>query len=278
MKWASILFTLSIVCIVDGFVGFTIRKTHFSAPTTHHHGTQNQIHENAIQLQMQRKPYSPYDDDDDGNDERVTTIQKLQVCSYRISLISASFASVIGQLSRLLLASGSGLSAEFIDAVEKHSHDVLVWGIILAALITPPNLGLPNKSDSGEAFLLFVNKLLPGLASFALIIETINLLQSPFGGPIELNNTLDNTTYLFIVAISLREIAFFGALYKVEGILAILLCICSALDLNEFIGFSDLGIENLIALCLFVLSFGKILEPIGDDLRPNKSSFFRDVR
>jgi len=285
MIWISIWLPL-LVCRVEGFValvGKTSKRTvptisqvdHPSACSQHHIHTRG----NLLQ-QMRREPYLP-------DEEMVTFKQKIQVFSYRITLITASSAFIIGQLSKLLLVSSSGVSVESMIALEQNSHLILGWGILFAALIAPPNLGVvtdeKDESDVGDAILLFINKLLPGLASFALIVETLNAIQSnvslgTIGFLSAASDNLDKTTYLFICAICLREIGFFGALYKTEAIFAVTLCICSAFSLNDRIGFSELGLTSLIALCLLVLSFGKIFEPIEDDLRPNKSSFFKDTR
>jgi hypothetical protein len=47
-------------------------------------------------------------------------------------------------------------------------------------------------------------------------------------------------------------------------------------SLNQSIGFSEVALSGGLALSLLVLSVGKILEPLKDDLQPNQSAFFRD--
>ena len=284
MKWISVWLML-LVCRIEAFVALVGRKTGEGIVTTSVQvglpSTCSQIHVRAkrnILQQMQRDPYIPDD---------VTVKQKIQVFLYRITLISASSAFIIGQLSKLLLASSSGVSVESIMAIEQNSHAILAWGILFAALNVPPNLGVitieKEESEVGDAILLFLNELLPGFASFALIVEIVNAIQSNVSlGTMDFFSanldTLDKTTYVFICAICLREIGFFGALYKTEAIITVILCVCSSFSLNDRIGFSELGLTSLIALCLLVLSYGKVFEPIEDDLRPNKSSFFKDTR
>ena len=217
----------------------------------------------------------------------ITIKQKAEVCLYRLTLISASVACASGQLSKLLLGagSGSGLPTETVAALEYNSHAILGWGILFSALLAPPNLDAitddKQENDANNALFLLLNELLPTLASFAIVVEIINTIQlnlsqgtAEFLSPT--SDTLDSTTNLFISLICFREIGFFGASYKAEAILAILFSI--VLSLNDFIGFSELVLNGGLGLFLLVLSFGKIFEPIEDDLKPNQSAFFKDER
>ena len=213
----------------------------------------------------------------------ITLKQKAEVILYRLTLISASAAYATLQLSNLLLASGSGLSTQTISSIEHTSHGIVGWGILFSALLAPPYLGAitdkNEKNDVDNALFLLLNELLPTLASFAIVVEIVNTIQSNLSqGAAEFlsatSATLDSTTNIFICAICLREIGFFGASYKAEAILAILCCV--VLGLNDFIGFSEPVLTSGLALCLMVLSFGKVFEPLKDDFKPNNSAFFKD--
>jgi hypothetical protein len=290
MKPVCILLSL-LLCRVQGFsasvgrkpvakTAFALSPVGYASRSIHSHNP-NIVRSNLgriTSLNLQKVP----DTSDDG---KLTVKQKVEVCLYRIALISASMAYTSGQLSQQLLTAGSGVPAESVAAIEQNAHAILGWGILLAALLAPPNLGSitdqKEENDVDNALFLLLNELLPILASFAIVVEIVNTIQSNLSqGTADFlsgtSDTLDNTTNLFICAICLREIGFFGASYKAEAILAILFC--SILSLNDAIGFSDVALNSAIALCLLVLSFGKVFEPIEDDLRPNESNFFKDSR
>jgi hypothetical protein len=224
-------------------------------------------------------------DPDLSSKDTVTTKNKLEVCLYRLALTSASVAYATSQASKVLLVSGSGLSSETIASMEVNSHAILGWGILLSALFAPPYLGAitdeKKENDVENALFLLLNELLPTLASFAIVVEIINTIQQNLSQNTAnflsaTSDTLDSTTNLFICAICLREIGFFGVSYKAEAVLAIFFCV--ALTLNDSIGFSEPALTAGTAISLLVLSFGKVFEPIEDDLRPNKSAFFKDDR
>eukprot|EP00551_Chaetoceros_affinis_P007252 CAMPEP_0203673502 /NCGR_PEP_ID=MMETSP0090-20130426/12738_1 /ASSEMBLY_ACC=CAM_ASM_001088 /TAXON_ID=426623 /ORGANISM="Chaetoceros affinis, Strain CCMP159" /LENGTH=198 /DNA_ID=CAMNT_0050539177 /DNA_START=315 /DNA_END=911 /DNA_ORIENTATION=- len=191
---------------------------------------------------------------------------------------------------------GLGLSVEMITNVEHLSNMVFTWGILCSALAIPNNQrgfraknaegqqgegevdrevefhAHPGVFDRNSTWPTFVNNALPYLSSLAIVIKLINETLS-----LSIMPTLDEVSNeFFISAVCLREIGYFGAPYKVEAILALGLVFISSLGLNEGIGFSDTILSSLLALCLLVLSFGKVFEPLQDDLHPNGSAFFRD--
>mmetsp|Transcript_24529 Transcript_24529/g.30164 ORF Transcript_24529/g.30164 Transcript_24529/m.30164 type:complete len:282 (-) Transcript_24529:366-1211(-) len=228
------------------------------------------------------------DSETDLKEVDVTIKQKIQVCLYRFALTSASLAYATGQVSTLLLDSGSGLSTQTITSIDQYSYAIFGWGIILSAFLMPPCIGVSihqkdeNDMKSNGLYRL-LNKVLPIFASFAIVTEIISITQqyvsqdsaNLLGTTSE--NLLDNMVTLFICAICLREIGFFGTYYKAEAIIAILLTVISTLS-NSVFFFSQPALTAGLALCLLVLSFGKFFEPIEDDLRPNNSAFFRDDR
>ncbi len=222
-------------------------------------------------------------EDSSEDTDKLTIKQKVEVYLYRSFLASASVAYGTEQLFKLLLTSGSGLSIQKISTIEQNSHAIVGWGILFSALLAPTYLGAATdknrENDVENAFFLLLNELLPTLASFAIVVEIINTIQHNLSQSTAeflsaTSDSLDSTTYLFISLISLREILFFGASYKAEAILAILFSI--GLTLNDFIGFSEVTLTAGVSICLLVLSFGKAFEPIKDDVKPNKSAFFRD--
>ena len=211
--------------------------------------------------------------------EEITLRQKADVIFYRIALISASSAYAVNQIVSLLNSGGgAGIPEETLAGLQDNSYLAAEWGILLSALFAPPYLGAitdTNKeNDVDNALFLLLNELLPQLAGFAIFFEVVNLVQRNLSDGSVGSTLLENTTSIFISLICLREIGFFGASYKAEAILAIFLCI--GLGLNDVIGFSEISLTSSLALCLLVLSFGKVFEPIQDDLKPNKSAFFKE--
>jgi hypothetical protein len=278
-----IIFLLSLLfCQATGFSTSGRRNTRNSIGCAFSANVQSSIQTSTesrdISLQLQN-------DSDASDVDRVTIKQKIEVCLYRFTLTSSSVAYATGQLSKLLLVSGSGLSTQTIAAIEQNCHAILGWGVLFASLLAPAYLGAvtdqKKENDVDNALFLLLNELLPTLASFAIVVEIINTIQNNLSqGTANFlsatSDSLDSTTDLFICAICLREIGFFGASYKAEAILAIVFSV--ALTLNDSIGFSESALTAGSALCLLVLSFGKFFEPIEDDLRPNYSAFFKDER
>jgi hypothetical protein len=218
--------------------------------------------------------------------KNVTIKQKGEVILYRVALISASVAYACNLLSHGLLAtsnSGAGLSLDLLYHVENSSLFIYTWGILLAALVVPPHLGAitdtNRKNDWDNALFLLLNELLPTLAGFAIIAEVVNKIQENLSDPQMSSaalNSLDNIALVLVTLISWREIKFFGASYKVEAIFAIFCAVL--LVLNHLIGFSEIALSGGLSLSLLVLSFGKIFEPLKEDLEPNESAFFQDDR
>lgn len=235
----------------------------------------------SISLNFSNDPKGEVDveDTDLPMKEQITLRQKADVIFYRIALISASSAYAVNQIVSLLNSGGgAGLTEETLTALQENSFLAAEWGILLSALFAPPYLGAitdtKKENDVDNALFLLLNELLPQLAGFAIFFEVVNLVQRNLSdGPVG-STLLENTTSIFISLICLREIGFFGASYKAEAILAIFLCI--GLGLNDVIGFSEIALTSSLALCLLVLSFGKVFEPIRDDLKPNKSAFFKE--
>ena len=216
---------------------------------------------------------------DDKNYDSIES--KGEVLLYRFCLLSASIGyTLYWAFIALDLSSISGVDAQRLAYT---CHAVSTWGMLLSALFSPTYLGAitdqNENNDFKNACLLVLNEALPQIASFAIIVQTVNLIQmSLSSGSIDFltsisGGSLENTTIIFIVGISLREIGFYGFEYKAEAVLAIF--IFFLLTLSD-VGISETALSTCLALCLLVLSFGKLFEPIKDDLRPNESKFFQN--
>ena len=231
--------------------------------------------------------------DDKSDDLSISLQEKTKVVFYRLSLIMASIAC---GLSRAIITfqGSAGLSLDTIKYIEQLSNVVFTWGILSTALTIPNYRDIRSgteTSDKNSAFVL-LNDSLPTLAIAVTILKIIvsvgsNISSSNNDITIE-NHDIENLTALnidkfvfgfFTSAISLREIGYFGAGYKVEAILVLILFVSISTFSFGFynsIGLTDTLCKSAIALCLLVLSFEKNLEPFEDDIRPDGSSFFKE--
>lgn len=219
---------------------------------------------------------------------------KSQVLFYRSSLIIASLAYAGIQIMQSSFLENSGLSRTSVENFGHMSGSLFTWTIIATALSSPPNLEVDllcndndkngdSKKDNAtrNSLFLLLNESLPKLALFTLLLNIGDTFIFHQATTISTSTTMSN---LFISAICVREVIFFGAAYKAEAIFAILAIIISAsIGIHgsnpqfSVIAQSPSSPLSLgLALCLLVLSFGKIFEPLSDDLIPNDSAFFRD--
>lgn len=259
------------------------RSSNQSMATVDHHSLRRTVKNKLVQMRN-NKGDQPQDEMMHNNNQIMltTTKQKGEVLLYRLALISASTAYTCNLLSTGLVTSdsGAGLSLDFLYHLQNSSHVIFTWGILLAALVAPPNLGAvtdtSKKNDFDNALFLLLNELLPTLSGFAIIAEVVNKIQENLSDKSTSLDSLDNIAMVLITLICFREVRFFGASYKAEAIFAIFCAVILAL--NELIGFSESALSGGLSLSLLVLSFGKIFEPLRDDLQPNQSAFFQDDR
>jgi uncharacterized integral membrane protein len=144
-----------------------------------------------------------------------------------------------------------------------------------------------NEEDTGnDSLSVILNNALPILSSVTILFKLVSTIVS---GNINeaanlesistasISSNMDQELFIsgiFIIAICAREIGYFGAGFKAEAILAIILVSTSLTGLNDIIGIPDAVVSSVLALCLLVLSVGKVFEPLEDDIRPNGSLFF----
>lgn len=291
MKYILILVSL-VFCQIRGFIGTIQRK---SCPTNVYFSHDNIYNQYQLlfklKLQENRKvgiPLQLKNDSDTPDDQNysisrddiqaMTVKQKAAVCLYRFALASASVAYTVGELTNLL--SGSGLSIQTISTIQQNSHVIFGCGILGAALLVPSHVqtrteDVDEDSVVGDSLVLILNRSLPMLGSLAIVVEVMNsILNNVPGSSNFLITGFDKTADLFICALCLREIGFFGVAYKAEAVLTIFLC--ANLAIHDLIGFPEFALRGGASIGLLVLSFGKFFEPLEGDLRPNGSAFFRD--
>lgn len=195
---------------------------------------------------------------------------------YRFCLLLASIGYTLYWI--FIALDLSSTTGDDVQRLAHTSHAISTWGMLLSALFSPTYLGAitdpDERNDFKNACLLLLNDALPQLASFAIIVQILNVIQTSMcSGSLDFftsisGGSLENTTNIFVVGIRLREIGFYGVEYKAEAVLAIF--ICFVLTLSD-IGMSDAVLSAFLGLCLLVLS-----EPIKDDMRPNESRFFQN--
>ena len=192
-----------------------------------------------------------------------TLQQKAEAILYRLTLLSATTALATSQILHLLsidgISGGAGLPMQVITNLQSNSNTIFTWGILLSALFAPSNLDAitddTKDNDVNNALFLLLNELLPTLACFAIFIEIVHTIQGNLAdGTTNIISaksveSLDQLSTVFISLICFREIGFFGASYKAEAILGILLCI--VLSLNDWIGYSEPILSGSLSLCLF---------------------------
>eukprot|EP00978_Attheya_sp_CCMP212_P024524 scaffold77179_cov34-Attheya_sp.AAC.1 len=191
------------------------------------------------------------DDDDDGGG--VTLGQGIRVGLYRLLLLGSAGACT--GLAVLPLLEGSGLSST--DTLEMNMS--MGWKFMLgaAAILAP----LPSVDSKFKSNLPFIALSCVGASTVLLLSLPIMFQESMMETATQVVATMAT------LGICVREVVFYGAAYKVEAII-----LASLFLLQPVLPVSNI-IPGGIALALLVLSFGKLLEPLEEDLRPGQSTF-----
>jgi len=190
-------------------------------------------------------------DDDDGSG--VTLGQGIRVGLYRLLLLGSAGAWT--GLAVLPLLEGSGLSST--DTLEVNMS--MGWKFMLgaAAVVAP----LPSVDSKSKSNLPFLALSCVGVSTLLLLSLSIMFQEGMMDTATQVVATMAT------LGICVREVVFYGAAYKVEAII-----LASLLLLQPVLPVSNI-VPGGIALALLVLSFGKLLEPLEEDLRPGQSTF-----
>jgi len=183
-------------------------------------------------------------------DEVVTVWQRTRILSYRAALLASALLISVRALGDGNFLDGTGVN---IDDWAEPSRLALSLASGSSVALAPT----PKKNDIiGTAFL--------GLGALTLIVGVGAYRWLPLAGPAW------TLSMLALMAVSIREILYFGGEYKQEcGITLFMLPLM--LDLNNPIPFTS----SLCALGMAVLAAGKLFEPCREDLIPdNDSKFF----
>jgi hypothetical protein len=210
--------------------------------------------------------------------DQISVLDRMRVLLYRLFLSSAAMALMI--YAGVSFLDGVGMSNEARAQVLGQGALFTAEASALAAIILPSTTSAIGTMDDTED-----SPAIRSMAETSLRVAGGVSLLCIAGVTQDPENLLGTqiTHALYIAAIScplvficLREIYFYGAAYKVE-------CIISLALLAAFIGFggdfpadAPLAITGPLSLSLAVLAAGKVFEPILEDLRPGKSSFFLD--
>ena len=188
--------------------------------------------------------------DDDGNlpaSQMMSAASSVQVLSYRATVGGSALLLTVLAVDDTSFLDGTGAS---IDALVERSAACLPFVCGASSLVCPlPDNGvvrLPVRALGGLT-------LVSGMAALQLSVAQ----QYAWG-----------LSLLSLMVVSAREMYYFGPEYKQEcGITLFMLPLM--LNLNERVPFTT----PLCALGCLVLAFGKLFEPLSEDLQKTNSEF-----
>lgn len=183
----------------------------------------------------------------------LTPIRQVQIFAYRSGLASSAVLLSIKAIGDTSFLEGTGVSVDGLSTVIEQTGHIL-------PIVTGTSLALcpvPNQKMVQLGILI-----LGALIAIPGILTNFTLEQSM------ISEAAWVLTILSLVIISLREIYYFGFDYKQEC--GIILCMAPfMLDSSNQLPIA----MPLCALGLSILSFGKIFEPINEDLVRSDSEF-----
>lgn len=209
---------------------------------------------------------------------------------------------------------GTGLSRDGITTMNSVSGTIFLYGILFTAVSIPKYRGTTEIVDSGRSseeketiealmkmkknfknknkedtnYVARLNDSLPILSILILLIKVLLSIAIVINGSSNITTTdtvlglqraIDEILIPSVVLtmLAIREIGYYGLEYKVEALIIILLieplskiCIESLPPMIEHIT------NPLLMITLLLLAFGKVFEPVQDDIQPNNSNFFQD--
>ena len=211
---------------------------------------------------------------------------------------------------------GTGLSRDGITTMNSVSGTIFLYGILFTAVSIPKYRGtteivdngrsseeketiealdlmkikknFKNKSKEDTNYVARLNDSLPILSILILLIKVLLSIAIVINGSSNITTTdtvlglqraIDEILIPSVVLtmLAIREIGYYGLEYKVEALIIILLieplskiCIESLPPMIEHIT------NPLLMITLLLLAFGKVFEPVQDDIQPNNSNFFQD--
>jgi uncharacterized integral membrane protein len=181
----------------------------------------------------------------------LTTPQKTQVILYRLGLSASALLLSINAIGDASFLEGTGIDVSTISQIVQQSHRLLpiVMGASLA-FCTVPNI----RPIQSMTKMLSIGTVATGVFSILVSEETIQ--------------TSWTLTWLILLAISIREIYYFGLEYKQECVLVLVML--------PFMWDGKVDNPFVMPLCglgLSVLAAGKIFEPLREDLVCSNSEF-----
>lgn len=196
-------------------------------------------------------------DGDDGfsDDLDLTIFQQAQILFYRTTLGASALQISIAALNDVSFLEGTGVNTDNILKVVDQSQTLLPLVVGTALLCCPvPRNRLVEIGASSLGALTFAC----GILSTIISPEQTLLFEEASW----------SLALLTLMAISIREIYYFGVEYKQECVLT-LLTMPLMLDLHNSIPF----VVPLCALGMCILAAGKTFEPLREDLVRSNSEF-----
>ena len=191
-------------------------------------------------------------------EDNVTVIERTRVLSYRAALISTS----------ALLSTVAIFDSNFLVGTGLDGTSVVDMAEIYLPFAAGTSLLLAPASDNNNAIqraviLLGLATCVSGIASVTSDIGEIVLSSSSVLGIVSL------------VAVSIREIIYFGVAYKWEAAVALICLPLLLLNSNDYETLHSLA-APLSALSVSVLAVGKVFEPCKEEFVKTNSEFLAE--
>jgi hypothetical protein len=191
------------------------------------------------------------DDEKNGSDRSVTLLERARIISYRIAMSASALCLCVQAVEDIGFLEGTGANIDKLVEQSLHLSPILAGGTL--CLCPVPR----NKIVETATILL-------GLAAIGSGFVTAgDDMQQVAGG-------ISSWTFsiLALMAISIREIWYFGLEYKQECVITLLM-LALMFDHSNHVPFTI----PLCALGTSVLAAGKFFEPCLEDLVPSNSEF-----
>mmetsp|Transcript_354 Transcript_354/g.472 ORF Transcript_354/g.472 Transcript_354/m.472 type:complete len:315 (-) Transcript_354:324-1268(-) len=198
------------------------------------------------------------------NDESsISPFQRVRILTYRTFLITSALLLTVMAVFGSNFLSGTGIDEA---AIANWADGLLPFAAGLSLLLAP----MPSEGLGRAARVVTTSLGAAAVFSTASASTGVGIAQSAdsFG---------DLQHILFVaslMAISMREIYYFGIAYKVEAVVAMLTLPLLLVDVGAYAGNIYPVAVPLCALAVDVLAVGKVFEPCREDYVKSNSEFF----
>ena len=191
-------------------------------------------------------------------EDNVSVVERIRVLSYRAALISTSvLLSTVAIFDSNFLV-GTGLDGtSIVNLAEMY----LPFAAGMSLLLAP--VSDDNNAIQGAAILLGLTTCASAIAAVTSDIDGIVLSSSSVLG------------ILSLIAVSIREIIYFGTAYKWEAAISLVSLPVLLLNSNDYETLHSFA-APLSALAVSVLAVGKVFEPCKEEFVKTNSEFLAE--